>query len=283
MTAIAASAQRLIAHDAPVRLGDDAEGLHQARVAARRLRSDLRTFRAFLDPEWSTSLRDELQWLGSELGHVRDADVLLERLEAHARRMPDDEHLLVERVIARRAAERDDARADLLAAYRSPRYAELLDRLVAAAHEPHFASGPDATPPGTMAEEALPEVVRRPWGHLRRAVAALGDAPADEALHEVRKRAKRCRYAAEAAAPVVGKRARNFAKAVASVQDILGEHQDAVVARQWLAKTAADLAGREAYAAGMLSGIELEAAHRAEREFPAVWKAAAAKRLRSWL
>jgi CHAD domain-containing protein len=208
--------------------------------------------------------------------------VLLERLEKHAQRMPADEHLLVERVIARRAAERDDARRDVLEAYRSDRYAQLLERLVTAARDPQFSTAEDAPSPDALASNDLASVVKRPWSHLRNAVDELGDAPADEALHNVRKRAKRCRYAAEAAAPIEGKSARTFAKAVAQLQDVLGEHQDAVVARQWLAKASADFPAREAYAAGMLAGIELEAAGAAERAFPAEWKAASAKRLRSW-
>jgi CHAD domain-containing protein len=276
--AIASSVQRLIAHDAGVRIGDDPEAVHQARVATRRLRSDLRTFRDFLDPEWNESLRGELKWLGTELGAVRDGDVLVDRLRTHARSLPDDEHLVVERVIARRATERDDAHAELLEAYRSARYVELLERLVDASRAPALL--PDADAP---ASDVVPTAVRGPWRHLRNAVDALGDAPADEALHDVRKRAKRCRYASEAVAPVVGKRAREFAKQVADVQDVLGEHQDAVVARTWLGKTAADLSALEAYAAGMLGGVELISADESRAAFPAAWKAASKKSLRSWL
>jgi CHAD domain-containing protein len=252
--------------------------VHQARVATRRLRSDLRTFRDFLDPVWNAALRDELQWLGAELGTVRDGDVLVERLHEHAARLPDTEHLAVERVISRRTAERDDAHRELLDAYRSARYVELLDRLVTAAREPMFTEAATAS-----AEAALPDVVRKPWRHLRNAVGDLGDDPPDEALHDVRKRAKRCRYAAEAVAPVVGKRARDFAKAVAGVQEVLGEHQDAVVARAWLGKAAADASASEAYAAGMLAGVELAAAATSRDAFPAAWKAASKKSLRGWL
>src|SRR5581483_6068124 len=107
--------------------------------------------------------------------------------------------------------------------------------------------------------------------------------PPDEALHEVRKRAKRCRYAAEAVAPVAGKRAREFAKVVADVQDVLGEHQDAVVARAWLAKAAADAPAREAYSAGMLAGVEVAAADAAAGAFAGVWETASRKRLRAWM
>ena len=279
--AIATAVLRLVAHDAGVRLGEDPEAVHQARVATRRLRSDLRTFRDFLDPEWNQSLRDELQWLGGELGTVRDGDVLVERLRTHAQRLPDTEHLAVDRVVARRANERDDAHTALLDAYRSSRYVALLERLIVAAREPVLVDA--AAAPAT---EAVPGVVRGPWRHLRNAVDALdafeGPAP-DEALHDVRKRAKRCRYAAEAVAPVVGKRAREFAKAVAEVQEVLGEHQDAVIAREWLAKSAADLDAPEAYAAGMLAGVELTAAATSRDAFPDAWAGAAKKRLRAWL
>jgi CHAD domain len=86
--AIAGGATRLIRHDAVVRLDTDPEGVHQARVATRRLRSDLRTLHRALDPHWSRELRDELGWLGRALGAARDADVLLARLAARAQALP---------------------------------------------------------------------------------------------------------------------------------------------------------------------------------------------------
>src|SRR5436305_14018460 len=48
--ALAAGVSRLLRHDPGVRVGDDPEDVHQARVATRRLRADLRTFRGLLDP-----------------------------------------------------------------------------------------------------------------------------------------------------------------------------------------------------------------------------------------
>ncbi len=89
--ALASSAERLIRHDPLIRLGVDAEGVHQARVATRRLRSDLRTFREQLDAEPRDRLREELDWLGDELGRARDLDVLDDRLRMHASALPDDD------------------------------------------------------------------------------------------------------------------------------------------------------------------------------------------------
>jgi len=130
---IAASAARLVAHDPGVRLGEDAEDVHQARVATRRLRSDLRTFGPVVDDEWADGLRGELQWIGGLLGAVRDTDVLLDRLHRHLGELPDADEAAGLRLLAGLHGHRDDARAGLLDAMRSRRYTDLLDRLVAAA------------------------------------------------------------------------------------------------------------------------------------------------------
>lgn len=276
--AIVTSAARLVDHDPIVRIGDDPEGVHQTRVATRRLRSDLRTFRGLLEPEWNQLLRNELRWLGGELGAVRDADVLLERFTQHADTLTDDdrEHAFI--LLKRLVDSHEEARTRLLDALRSPRYLELLDRLVEAARAPRLVY-PDANEP---AATALPPLVAGPWQHLLHAVEELGDTPPDELLHNVRIRAKRTRYAAEAVEPALGKPARRFAKAVAGVQDVLGRHQDAVVAEQWLRTTAEHAPASELFAAGQLAAIERADARATRNEFPKAWKEASAKRLRDW-
>src|SRR3954470_21462461 len=102
---IANGVTRLIRHDPGVRLGDDPEDVHQARVATRRLRSDLRTFRRLLDEEWVGALRDELKWIAAELGAVRDADVLTERLREQAAELPSVDAAGAAALLRRLAAE----------------------------------------------------------------------------------------------------------------------------------------------------------------------------------
>jgi CHAD domain-containing protein len=92
---------RLVAHDPRVRLGDDPEDVHQARVATRRLRSDLRTFHSLLDEEWTQSLRRDLKSIGGDLGGVRDTEVLLDRLRAHAERLPTADQATARKLIQR--------------------------------------------------------------------------------------------------------------------------------------------------------------------------------------
>ena len=81
---IQAGFNRIMDHEYLLRLEDEnppPEAIHQTRVAARRLRSDLQTFKPVLDPVWVRHVRSDLQWLGGQLGLVRDADVLGEHLD----------------------------------------------------------------------------------------------------------------------------------------------------------------------------------------------------------
>jgi CHAD domain-containing protein len=275
---VAGATQRLIDHETGLIAGVDPEAVHQARVATRRLRSDLHTFRAYFDEQWALELRAELHWLGSELGAVRDLEVLRDRLRTHAASLPRGEADAASRAIRRLDADREAARVELLGALKTVRYFDLRRAMQAASETP-----PVVEAPGARAVDELPSVVRNPWKKLSRDGGNLGDSPSDDELHGVRIRAKRCRYAAEAVVPAFGKPAKRFASAVANVQDVLGEHQDAVVAREWLAKTAPECAPGEAYALGMLTEVERSAAVAARNAFPTVWAAARRPRLRRWL
>jgi CHAD domain-containing protein len=275
--AIGTSVQRLLAHDAGVRLGGDPESVHQARVATRRLRSDLRTFRTLLVPEWDEALRAELEWLGGELGAVRDTEVLLGLLQQQVDRLRPGDHAVGQRLLHRLVDRREAQRADLLAAMRSERYAKLLERLVAAANAPALLPAADAP-----ATEVLPALLAKPWKKLRRDVRALDDVPPDEDLHHVRIRAKRTRYAAEAVTPALGKRARRFAKAVAKLQDVLGDHQDAVVAAAWLRDAVRQTDDvEEVFVAGVLTGMIRAIEHDTRNSWPAAWKRVRKARHRS--
>jgi CHAD domain-containing protein len=271
---LAISVVNLLRHDVVMRLDADAEGVHQARVATRRLRSDLRTFRTTLDPEWIGPLREELRWLGTVLGEARDADVMLARLQGRTEMIPPTEAPGVAQVIEALQQRRKEAHTALMESIGSERYVELLDRLVEAARRPITLPDKDVPVEGIMAE-----LLEGPWRHLRGAVKEIGRHPGDVELHTVRIRAKRMRYAADAVAPILGKPARRFADAAAELQGTLGEHNDAVVAASWLRTWAAGRrSGDAAFAAGMLAGIERSAANDARGRWRKAWKGVAAAR-----
>lgn len=283
-TAVGNALARIVGHDPGVRLGDDPEDVHQARVGTRRLRSDLRTFRPLLDPEWVAGLREEAGWYAALLGDVRDTEVLMERLEHQAGTLPKEDAAGVKAIVRRLAREREAARVRLLGGMDGPRYLALLDRLTEAAAQPVFGGPGQGGGPHQSAADALPGLVRRPWRRLAKGVKALPEDPADVQLHAVRILAKHTRYAAEAAAGVVGKQATAFAKQIAPVQTVLGDHQDACVMEAWLrAAGPKTRSTKEAMLIGQLIGLQRAeaAAHRAV--WLDVWQRASDPALRRWL
>src|SRR5262249_42842539 len=159
---LATSIARLDANEPALWTDRDPEAVHQARVATRRLRSDLRTLAAFVDERWAQSLRGELRWLGAELGAVRDVQVLRERLSLHATLLPDAEAAAARGPIRRLDADGAAARGELLVALHSPRYAQLHRRLHDALTAPHLTPSARQT-----ARRALPRAVRPTWRRLR--------------------------------------------------------------------------------------------------------------------
>jgi CHAD domain-containing protein len=250
---------RLIAHDPGVRLGADAEDVHQFRVATRRLRAFLRAARPLVEREWADGLREELGWLGRSLGPMRDLDVMRDRLRSELDELGHDAAAaagLVETL----EVEHERARAGALAALSDERYFVLLDRLETV-REPRL----------TRSDVTLADLFRKELKRARGALVALGDDVSDQALHEARIRVKRVRYAAELALHELGRQGARFVEAAKELQDVLGEHHDAVVAEERLRAWAA-----ERPEAGVVAGRLIERAvnrkRRRREDWPALWK-----------
>jgi CHAD domain-containing protein len=268
--ALAAGTQRLIANDPGVRLDIDIEAVHQARVATRRLRSDLRTFAAFVDPVWAAAVRAELSWLGGALGAVRDADVLGLRLESLIARLPEADRPAAAKLLARLHAERDEARTLLLHEMTTERYAALLDSLVAASLDPPLAEGADVSQKGA---DVLRDLVADRWKKVNTARKRAVD---DDGLHQVRIAVKRARYAAEAGDAMLGPKGAGLAKALAGVQGALGDLQDSVVAEEWLRGAVLPRSSTAmALAAGQLLVLDRALGDEARARWPGSWEKAA--------
>lgn len=263
----------------------DPEGVHQARVACRRLRAALASYRPLVDRDVTEPLRDELRWLGRALGPARDVRVARERIRAlvadqDREHVPGQVQRRLEAGLEERAAA---ARAAVETTLDTARFRELLadlDRLVASPPWTEQADRPAA--------EVLPERVRRDWKRLRRSMAAAEEAGGrdrDEALHRARKDAKRLRYAAETLKPVWGKEAARLARGAKQLTSHLGERQDTVLTRRDLRRmaAAAEEAGESSLGWGVLLAHEERNAADLDRDLPRVWKAVSRKRLRRWL
>jgi CHAD domain-containing protein len=280
---IANGYERLLDHDYRLRLGagdPPAHAVHQARVATRRLRSDLKTFSPFLDPVWLRHTTAELKWLGNRLGQVRDADVLAQRLD----------QVGTEELRHRLAAQRRDYSAELAEAINGDRYMSLLGRLHAGSHNPPLyvdrkkRTKLGRTPgPDDRARDVLPALVGRPWRRVRRRVRKAGRKPSDTQLHRIRIASKQLRYAAEAAEPVIGKAARRTARRAKDLQTLLGDHHDAVAAEEWLQGVALDGTGSAGFAAGQLAWTTQRQQRQLRGKWRSEWATLATAKSTRWL
>ncbi|NKX55325.1 CYTH and CHAD domain-containing protein [Arthrobacter mobilis] len=266
---------RALKEQDPLVRQDAEDSVHQMRLATRRLRSALATYRKLLEPDTAGRLRSELRWLAHVLGDARDAAVMQERV---AGMLESEDADLVMGPVSRRleidlGQSSRDARAAVLRALDEERYFRLLDALDA------LLADPPLTKLGSQpARKVVPKLVQRDLKRLKRAVKAARRAPAGEnpdlLLHEARKCAKRLRYAAEAAASVAPKQARRLADAAHEVQDILGGHQDSVVARQLLRRLGAESfgLGENGFTYGRLHALEEAGAADSAARFRQAWK-----------
>ncbi|MEU4193105.1 CYTH and CHAD domain-containing protein [Kribbella sp. NPDC026611] len=271
--AYAAAQVRAIHERDPEVRRDVPDAIHKFRVATRRLRSALATYRPVIDREIGDPIRDELKWLAGELGAARDAEVQREHFAAEVAEQP------AELVMGRVAGRIDDhlravykkGRVDALAALESERYFRLLDML------DDLLAKPPVTGGDRKAKKQLHELLEHDYKRMRKAVRRSEKAETVEAqdheLHEVRKSAKRLRYAGESALPVLGSEAKDLATRAEEVQEVLGEHQDSVVSRDLLRDLAVQvhLDGGNAFTFGRLHAAEEHRGHTSRKAFFKLW------------
>ncbi|MCV7436442.1 CYTH and CHAD domain-containing protein [Mycobacterium seoulense] len=261
--AVAEQIRELLVWDRAVR-ADAFDSIHQMRVTTRKLRSLLRDYQESFglpDDGW---VLDELRELAGILGIARDAEVLAERYERELDGLTPDlvRGPVHERLVGGAQRRYQTGLRRSLIAMRSQRYFRLLDALDAIA----------AQPPGTAAgEEHAPVTIDAAYKKVRKAAKAAAEVERerpddehgrDEAVHRIRKRAKRLRYTAAATG------ADKVSEQAKAVQSLLGDHQDSVVSREHLRheSEAAHAAGEDTFTYGMLYQQEADLAERCEQQ-----------------
>ncbi|WP_370948923.1 CHAD domain-containing protein [Amycolatopsis sp. cg5] len=248
---------------------DTDDAIHQMRVACRRLRSAFRSFDRVIDVP--ASLSAELKWLAGELAPARDTEVMAATINKQLDALPPEFVLgRVRQLLVRHfSREGEEARTRAVEALNSKRYLALLSSL-----DDVLAAPPLTKRARRPARKELRAAVRKAASKLARAEAATHDAAdLDTALHETRKKAKRARYAADAARPVLGKKLGKWRKKVKAVQGTLGEHQDTVVTRETLYRLGigAFRDGDNAFTYGLLHAHNTELAHAKQHAFRTQW------------
>ncbi|WP_330232162.1 CHAD domain-containing protein [Nocardia sp. NBC_00508] len=265
---------RLLAAEPEVR-SDAPDSVHQMRVATRRLRSVLRSYRGLFAKKPATAMGAELKWLAGLLGEARDAEVRADRfatlLADHAgQAAPTDRDAVTRRLVT---AERDRYRAahdEVLTALDSAHYRTLRDELSEWRTAPplrHSRVAADAVDVfGAVLRSDLDRVES-----LVRAEPTVAAADRIELLHDIRKSAKRLRYSCEAAEPAVGDDAADLGRRAKKLQTVLGDHRDAVESHRAILDRAAEAAaaGEHASLYEILADAEDAAAGRELSRYPA--------------
>jgi CHAD domain-containing protein len=266
----------LLSCDAAVR-ADEPDAVHTMRSTSRRLRSLLRSHGRVLDRRRTDPVADELRWLTRALGDSRDHEVLAARLSEQARALSDpaDKDLAL-RIGGQERRRHQRAQEAAVAALDSLRYYALLDALESFQQDPPLRGGRSRQP----AVAHLRKVAARDRRRLTQRMAAAGAAepgPArEEAMHEARKAARRARHTAECALPYGGTKADRLRKRTRDVQQVLGDHQDAVMARRALPELAAQAhaSGADTFGYGRLHARQEELARQARDDLGRAWRRA---------
>jgi CHAD domain-containing protein len=259
----------IIATDARVR-ADETDSVHTMRVTVRRLRSVLAVFRGVLDRTVTDPIRDQLRSLGDVLGTARDAEVRRARGEALLAGKTDGQQngtgeqapvFQADGDVQRRLV--DDPHGEyrvrlgeVVSYLDSAEYFALLDNLDLLVSRPPVTES-SLRPARAVVKEALRRQTRR--AHKRLKAVEVTDL---DALHAARKASRRVRYVAEALSDgdnaVLGKKTVALAGAAESVQDLLGDHRDAMLFLDRLEETAREAteAGENAAAYGALAAAE---------------------------
>lgn len=266
---------------------DAPDSVHSMRKAARRLRSALQTYSGEIAVD--DDLVDELRWLGRRLSPSRDLEVQWERLADRVADIPVESHREATRARIDEyfSAASEAARLEAVDTLRSDRYVALLARLDSAI---------DDLAPATEAVGARPKVARKELLHaieslsdkVSRRVAEVGDAEStaerDELMHRARKGAKRMRYAIEVIAPLHPKRSGRVLDRFDTFQDLLGEFQDSVVAREHLLHMLSEQGhtAETSFGLGILFRIESEIGDAQAAHLDEGWRKAHRSARRLW-
>jgi CHAD domain-containing protein len=248
--------------------GQDPRDVHQMRVATRRMRAALRLFGDLLPPDTS-SLNEELNWIAGQLGATRDLDVQVQRLRQGAAELGLSEALVP--YGAWLEEQRQRAQAELVSAIESARFEQLGQQLQ---RMREWTPNPATDAP--LYEDA-PRRLRDTYGKLRKRADRVDSHTAATALHKVRIRAKRLRYAAEFFEVAYGRPAQRLAERLVTLQDRLGDLQDGVVSGQRIHQAVQTEAGtwpaETSLALGRVVQRDIQRAAQIRKEFPKLYRA----------
>ena len=265
--------QNLKRCDPGVRLGGETEDVHQIRVAARRMRTILLAVRKIVRPEWVEPPLCGLKWLGEVFARARDLDVQISYFQREAEQLKARDRRPLVRFLRHLQSDREQAHQMLLDEMKSARYVGFVSKLRDAAEVPAIVN----------LEYTLTDAAVRQFRKLRKTVQKLNGSLSNAELHRIRIKTKRARYAAELAQEGDSKAIGRFIKAATRFQDLLGVHQDAVLAERYVEGFLKYQGRRQAaFTAGLLAARANQRREEVREEFWSEWKRLKKRGNRAW-
>lgn len=224
------------ANEEAVLEGSDPEGVHQMRVALRRLRALVTAYKPIFADEVYTQLRGELRWLQQQLGPAREWDVFLNETLAPLRnRLPSEESL---ELLQREAEELRQAAYEVArSAVYQPRYTDLLLRLELWLDQGTWRrpAPPGESDPGDAPVEPFAKAILDTRAKKMKKLGRKHDKLGEGELHRLRIQGKKLRYASEFFAGLFPKKAtKRYLKSLEAIQDRLGAVNDAATGQRLL-------------------------------------------------
>ena len=262
-----------------VRTSGKAGSVHRLRVACRRIRSTLRTFRPWLDAELHGDLRDAVRDTARAFGAVRDLDVLAADLRGRQAQLHEDLRRPAKRVVRRLKRRARDLRDAGRAVLRSPERLASVARL-----QDYIEAAGEADDGPTIAANAGPAIRAATDAVFARGRQLDGNSPAED-LHALRILIKRLRYTAECFTGLYGRDLARFVERVTHLQEVLGEFNDAMTATDILLELGrgdAALRRRGLIALGGFMSLQQRRAVEARQRFHTIWAEFDSDDLRVW-
>jgi len=226
---------RMVYHEPGTRIGKDIEELHDMRVATRRMRSAIRTFRGYYRKKALKSFIKEMRTTGLVLGEVRDMDVFLENLEIELESNFEGEDFNLSALFDYWQKKRDLARSDMIRFFDSSKYKQFIREFNRFLNTPF--AGAKAYDPDEfevrIVKNATPTLIMDHWIIVKNYNDELASACVDR-LHKLRIRIKRLRYAVEFLREVLGDESGEIIDKSKQIQDYLGRLNDSVVASKMI-------------------------------------------------
>jgi CHAD domain-containing protein len=281
---------RMLKHEAGTRTGEDIEELHDMRVATRRMRAALRVFGPYFKASVVRPYAVGLRRTARALGAVRDLDVFMQKAQAYLETLPAEQAQDLDPLLSTWRSQREQAREEMVSYLDSTKYRDFVEAFGLFLEKPGAGARKAKTfpPKPTLVRHVAPPLIYARWSAVQAFGPAL-DGASVAMLHALRIECKRLRYSLEFFAEVLGEEARQMVKEVVTLQDHLGDLNDADVANgllsDFLFASPGGGVSERVIAPGVVAYLAAKQRElqRLIEGFPQIWEAFSRPEVRRWL